>query len=359
MNGSGIWMAKRKKPDAETVRFKERLTDLHPNYPSARIAMILSAWQRYRSSFGSQLVSDAVLRAHLVMLFEQKGAVQGYALAMHLRDALRAAWGDEVGARVTRYVRDIQPRAEVNLISEWAAVRGAAAHLPPSWRDAFLNFVTRCENACEPTERTLSPFTLQGIAEALTGWARFREGDLPQNLTGSDLARYAAHLATAGIWASGIHSATTKIYMGYKHILSPGFRSASCQTVLRELKGRAALAGPCRKTPSQIVPARLIYETGQIMMAQAQTGPSHDIQAATHYRNGLLLTIAAASRLGQSGSRDELSPRGPAWYRHRYSRAIPEAAPGQQEPRAVSGLSYQFAPLGCHPMLGGPVPADV
>mgnify|MGYP003606670042 CR=1 FL=1 len=287
-------MAKRKRPDPETVRLKDRLTDLHPNFPPARIAFILSAWRHYRSSFGTQLVSDAVLRAHLVTLFEQKGAAQGYAQAMHLRDALRTAWGDEVAARVTRHVRDIQPRAEVNLISEWAAVRGAAAHLPPQWRDAFLDFVTRCENSSGPLEQTLSPFTLQGMAEALTAWVRFREGDKSQNLTGSDLARYAAHLAAAGIWPSGILAAATKVYMGYKHVLSPGFRSASCRAVLRELKGRASLAGPCRKTPSQIVPARLIYDTGQIMMAEAQTGPSHDMQAATHYRNGLLLTIAAA-----------------------------------------------------------------
>ncbi|MEH6507902.1 MAG: hypothetical protein V7786_16660 [Sulfitobacter litoralis] len=132
------------------------------------------------------------------------------------------------------------------------------------------------------------------MAEALAGWARFRNGDTWSALTGAEMVRYAAHLDGAGVWVSGVLSALTKVYMCYTHILSPGFCSKACQTVLRDLKGRATTAGPCRKTPSQVVPASLVYQTGIDMLDEARKGPSHDMQSATLYRNGLLLTVAAA-----------------------------------------------------------------
>ncbi|MCT4372833.1 hypothetical protein CLG85_022005 [Yangia mangrovi] len=287
-------MARKRKFDRETARLWERLTERHPDYPEARRASILSAYRGYRETFGSRLASDAELHAHLVGLFEDKGAQQGYAVAMHLRDALRALGGDDFGARVTRHVRNIQPRSEKDLASEWSSVRGAAERLPAAWRALFLDHVGRCESGREPPGASLSPSTLQGMAEALAGWARFREGDLSEPLTGAELSRYAAHLRDSGLWETAVLSTATKIHMCYRHILAPGGRSHACQTVLKELKGRATAAGPCRKSPSQIVPASLIYRTGLGMMAEVRTGECHDLRAATVYRNGLLLTLAAA-----------------------------------------------------------------
>ena len=285
-------MARKRKFDPETARLWDRLSERHPEYPASRNASIVSAYRGYREEFGSRLVSDTDLRGYLERLFREKGANQGYAVAMHLRDGLRSLWGDDAGASVTRHVRDIQPRAEVTLRSEWDAVRGAVAHLPAAWRAPFDDFVTRCET--DPPDDVLSPFSLKSMAEVLNGWARFRRGDTSRRLTGAELADYAAYLADKGLWVSAVHSAVTKIYMCYTHILAPGFRSGACQAVLRDLKGRAETAGPCRKNPAQIVPATLLYKTGQSMMAEAQAGSSHDIQAATLYRNGLLLTVAAA-----------------------------------------------------------------
>lgn len=285
-------MARKRKFDPETARLWDRLSECHPGYPEARKVSIVSAYRGYREEFGSRLASDAALKGYLERLFEEKGAKRGYAIAMHLRDALSSLWGDDAGAIVTRHVRDIQLRVEVTLKSEWDAVRGAVAHLPAAWRVPFDDFVTRCET--DPPDDVLSPFTLKGMAEALSGWARFRRGDISRPLTGAELTEYAEHLADAGVWVSAVRSAVTKIYMSYTHILTPGFRSGACQAVLRDLKGRAETAGPCRKNPAQIVPATLLYKTGQEMMAEAQAGSSHDMQAATLYRNGLLLTVAAA-----------------------------------------------------------------
>lgn len=287
-------MARRRRLDPETARLRERLTARHPGYPDARKAAIISAYCGYRDAFGSRLVSDPDLRAYLARLFQEKGAKQGYAAAMDLRDALSNLWGDEAGATLTRHVRDIQPRAEVTLRTEWDAVRTAMLPLPPEWREPFGRFVDRCETDHDPSNGILSPFTLKGLAEALASWARFREGDTGSPLTAAELNRFATHLAHGGVWASGVLAAATKVCMCYRHILAPGFRSQACQAVLRELKARAATAGPCRKTPAQIVPASLIYRTGLDMMAEAEAGPSHDIRAATLYRNGLLLSTTAA-----------------------------------------------------------------
>lgn len=291
-NGWNIWMARKHKLDPETARLWERLTERNPGYPAPRMVSILAAYRGYREEFGSRLVSDADLRGHLEQLFQEKGAKQGYAVAMHLRDAVRVLWGDDVGAQITRHVRDIQPRVKVVLKSEWDVVRGTAEHLPVAWRAPFLDFASRCET--DPPDDVLSPFTLESMAEALVAFARFREGDIASPLTGAELTQYATHLDDAGVWVSGVLSALTKVYMCYTHILSPGFRSKACQTVLRDLKGRAATAGPCRKTPEQIVPASLVYRTGLHMIAEAQVGSSHNMKAAVLCRNGLLLTIAAA-----------------------------------------------------------------
>ncbi|MDF1773392.1 MAG: hypothetical protein P1U91_15670 [Pseudophaeobacter sp. bin_em_oilr2.035] len=285
-------MARKRKLDPETARLWDRLSKRHPEYPDSRRASILSAYRGYREEFGSRLASEAALRGYLQSLFREKGANQGYSVAMHLRDALRTLWGDDTGATVTRHVRDIQPRAEVTLKSEWDAVRGAVAHLPAAWRTPFNNFVTRCET--DPPDDILSPFSLKSMAEVLNRWAHFRRGDTSRPLTGAELTEYAAYLADKGLWVSAVLSAVEKIYMSYTHILIPGFRSGACQAVLRDLKGRAETAGPRRKNPAQIVPASLLYRTGQEMMAEAQAGPSHDIRAATLYRNGFLLTVAAA-----------------------------------------------------------------
>ncbi|CUH99341.1 hypothetical protein PHA8399_01459 [Leisingera aquaemixtae] len=140
----------------------------------------------------------------------------------------------------------------------------------------------------------LSPFTLKSMAEALVSWARFRESDTRSPMTGAELNRFAEHLQTIDVWPSAVLSTTTKVYMCYTHVLTPGFRSIACQAVLRELKGRALIAGPCQKRPSQFIPASLIYQTGLNMIDEAQAGSSHDIHSATVYRNGLLLAIAAA-----------------------------------------------------------------
>ncbi|MEM5545032.1 hypothetical protein WNY61_20105 [Sulfitobacter sp. AS92] len=285
-------MARKHKLDPETARLWERLTERNPGYPAPRKVSILTAYRGYRDAFGSRLASDAECKKYLDQLFQEKGAKRGYAVAMHLRDAVRVLWGDDVGAQITRHVRDIQPRVKVILKSEWDVVRGAAEHLPVAWRAPFLDFASRCET--DPPDDVLSPFTLESMAEALVAFARFREGDIASPLTGAELTQYATHLDDAGVWVSGVLSALTKVYMCYTHILSPGFCSKACQTVLRDLKGRAQTAGPCRKTPAQIVPASLVYRTGLNMIAEAQTGASHNIQAATLYRNGLLLTIAAA-----------------------------------------------------------------
>lgn len=285
-------MAKKQQLDPETARLWDRLSERHPDYPESRRASILSAYRGYREKFGSSLASDAALRGYLEQIFQEKGVKRGYAIAMHLRDALRSLWGNDAGATVTRHARDIQPQAEVTLKSEWDAVRVAVAHLPAAWRVPFDDFVTRCET--DPPDDVLSPFTLKGMAEALSGWAHFRHGDTSRPLTGAELNDYAVHLAESGVWVSAVRSAVTKVYMCYTHIITPGFRSGACQAVLRDLKGRAETAGPCRKNPAQIVPATQLYKTGQEMMAEARAGSSHDMQAATLYRNGLLLTVAAA-----------------------------------------------------------------
>ena len=104
-------MARKRKLDPETARLWDRLSKRHPEYPDSRRASILSAYRGYREEFGSRLASEAALRDYLQSLFREKGANQGYAVAMHLRDALRTLWGDDTGATVTRHVRDIQPRA--------------------------------------------------------------------------------------------------------------------------------------------------------------------------------------------------------------------------------------------------------
>lgn len=285
-------MVRKHEREPETARLWDLLSERHPGYPEARKVSIISAYRGYREEFGSRLASDTALRGYLERLFQKKGMKRGYTISMHLRDALRSLWGDDAGATVTRHARDIQPQAEVTLKSEWDAVRGAVAHLPAAWRAPFDDFVTRCET--DPPDDVLSPFTLQGMAEALSSWARFRRDDTSRPLTGAELNDYAAHLAESGVWVSAVRSAVTKIYMCYMHIIAPGFRSGACQAVLRDLKGRAETAGPCRKNPAQIVPASLLYKTGQEMMAEAQAGSSHDMRAATVYRNGLLLTVAAA-----------------------------------------------------------------
>lgn len=287
-------MARRQKLDAETARLWERLSEQCFAYPDSRKSAIVSAYRSYCREFGNRLVSDADLRDYLEQLFQDKGAKQGYAVAMHLRDALRVFWSDNVGLTITCLVRDIQPRSDVTLKSEWDMVRTAMVRLPPEWHGPFDRFVERSESDHVPSDEMLSPFTLKGMAEALVAWDRFREGDTLSPLTGAELNHFATQLANRGVWPSGVLSTTTKIYMCYIHILVPNFRSEACQTVLRELKGRAATAGPCRKSPSQIVPASLIYQTGLAIMADAQTALGHDIHSAVDYRNGLLLAVAAA-----------------------------------------------------------------
>ena len=287
-------MAKRRKLDPETGRLWERLTERHSGYPDSRKSSIVSAYRGYREEFCSRLVSDPELRTYLERLFTEKGGLQGYAVAMHLRDAMANLWGDDAGAIVTRLVRGIQSRVEVTLRTEWDAVRTAMLHIPSEWRVPFEEFVARCETDTDASDDILSPFTLKSMAEALASWARFRESDTRSPLTGGELHRFATQMGDKGVWASGRLSAAMKVYMCYTNILAPGFQSEACQTVLRDLKGRAKTAGPCRKTSSQIVPASLIYQTGQEMMEEALAGPSHNIHSAIIYRNGLLLTTAAA-----------------------------------------------------------------
>ncbi len=91
-------MGRKRQLDPETARLRDRLSERHPDYPESRRASILSAYRGYREEFGSCLASDTALRGYLERLFEEKGAKRGYAIAMHLRDALSSLWGDDAGA---------------------------------------------------------------------------------------------------------------------------------------------------------------------------------------------------------------------------------------------------------------------
>ncbi len=101
-------MAKKLNLDPEIARLSMRLTERNPAYPAARKASILSAYRGYRDAFGSRLATDDECKKYLERLFQDKGAKRGYAVAMHLRDALRSFWGDDAGAVVTQQVRAIQ-----------------------------------------------------------------------------------------------------------------------------------------------------------------------------------------------------------------------------------------------------------
>lgn len=287
-------MPRKRKLDAETIRMWDRLGQPEFAYPDYRKSLIISAYCYYRAEFGSILVSNPLLRTYLTKLIKDKGTAQGYAVAMNLRDALRAFWGNDAAAQVTRLVRDIKPRFSAKPKSEWDRARTPMTRLPLNWQKLFIEHLEGSKSGTLPLIEQLSASTLKGWAEGMCRWHTFREGDSITPLTGSELQLFATSLLKQGMSPLGVQTAAEKVYYSYRNIVAPGFSSETCLYVIQDLKGMPAATGSSKKTADQIVSARLIYETGFHLMKEALSNPRSDSSSAVAYRDGLLLAIAAA-----------------------------------------------------------------
>jgi hypothetical protein len=287
-------MPGRHKLDAEAARLWDAMSAPSIAFPERRKSGIVSAYHFYRLTFGSVLVSDHLLRTYLSDLFVDKGPARGYAIAIHLRDAFGVFWGTDAAARITRIVRDIQPRVTTELQSEWDSALTPIARLPSEWREPFVEHLEKCRKRALPPLSQLSASTLKTYAESFCRWHRFRKGETSRLLTGSELRIFALILASERVAPPGVLAAASNVYSTYRHIISPGFSSDACRFVLRDLKGTAIAAGANKKTASQIVSAQLIYTTGLRIMEDVMSKPHHDISSAKAYRDGLLLAVAAS-----------------------------------------------------------------
>jgi hypothetical protein len=210
-------------------------------------------------------------------------------------------WGGSETVHFAHVLRSERGSHGAKGITPWQRARRSIARLPDAWRTAFERVADASEHKTDLRTPVLwSSAHCMAVADALARWQIYCVKNAVRDTpTAVGLNTYASKL----IAGDDMSSATTlrsasdyikRIYSGYTKVLVPGFVSEACEFVIRDWDEQAKAIGATTKTGSQLVGARAIYDLGFELMESARISPVRGLNAATLYRNGLILSFGIA-----------------------------------------------------------------
>lgn len=201
-------------------------------------------------------------------------------------------WGVEVAGMIGQVLRQSRCTSKVAAKSIDERARSAILSLPDEWQGKLI-----AKLISEPGHHSekWSANHVQSVAHALARWCR-ASAVLGRKLrpTGTSFHVYATDLRADGISDRSVADYLSRILSGFRVAVDPGFHSTGCDHVVARHDALAKVAGRPTKTGAQIVGASTIFDLGVELMDTARENGPRGLHVARDFRNGLLLSFAAA-----------------------------------------------------------------
>lgn len=201
-------------------------------------------------------------------------------------------WGVPIAGMIGRVLRQSRCSLKLPAKSIDERARQAISSLPEEWQAGLI-----ARLSSEPGRRSekWSAHHTQAVAYALARWHR-ASSSFGRDLRpcGSAFHVFAKDLEEDGISDRSIADYLSRIVSGFGVGVEPGFHSAGCDHVIARHHAKAKVAGRLTKTGDQIVGASRIFDLGLDLMAHARCMGPRSLHMARDFRNGLLLSFAAA-----------------------------------------------------------------
>ncbi|QPZ91208.1 site-specific integrase [Thioclava electrotropha] len=201
-------------------------------------------------------------------------------------------WGVPVAGMIGQVLRQSRctPKVAAQSIDERA--RSAISSLPDEWQGKLI---AKLISEPGPHSEKWSANHVQSVAHALARWCR-ASAVLGREVrpSGSSFHVYATDLRADGVSDRSVSDYLSRIVSAFRVVADPGFRSAGCDHVIARHDGLAKVAGRPTKTGAQIVGASTIFDLGVELMDTAREKGPRGLHVARDFRNGLLLSFAAA-----------------------------------------------------------------
>ncbi|MEP0313986.1 hypothetical protein [Hyphomonas sp.] len=238
------------------------------------------------------------LSAHL----QERLAVVGdvaYAEFAYLQKVAAETWG---AARTSHFVivlRKARVVPKAAKVSRWKMANAGIDRLPAEWRTALRAIAEHSEKKVLSSGPIWSADYLGAVTTALcryVDYARCHSAALVP--AGSDLHQYALWLTDPGNKGNGVSIRAAADYLSRIKaglaIILPTAISPARNFVVRYWREKAVAGGTPTKSGDQLVGAVAIYDLGFRKMAKARDLPMRGIEAATLFRNGLVLSMGIA-----------------------------------------------------------------
>jgi hypothetical protein len=210
----------------------------------------------------------------------------------NLQIAASVLWGVPYGGMIGLVLRDTRCAPKSPAKSKLEKARTAIEQLPAAWQ---VGLISRLPTEPGPAREKWSAGHTLSVAHATARWlfwcGRFGYDQRP---TGVAFHVYACDLARDGVSTASAGDYVSRILSGYRSAVDAGFSSAACDHVISDLNARGKIEGRPTKTGNQIVGASTIFDLGVKIINGARALGPRGLAVARDYRNGLLLTMAAA-----------------------------------------------------------------
>lgn len=233
------------------------------------------------------------LDLHLEQRFREVGPSAFMEFA-HLQMVASKTWGAERCAHFAQVLRRARVKPKAARQTAWEKAQMRLGELPEGWQPAIAERISISIEGKRRKGCTLwSAAHSANVIRALAGWVdHCRSYGLPLRPTGQALDDYATKVARRA------STRTASDYIGRilagMTVIEPGFTSQACEFVACDWRERAEQEGSTTKTGAQLVGASEIYGLGFDLMEKARKRPLRGVHAARDFRNGILLSLAAA-----------------------------------------------------------------
>lgn len=218
----------------------------------------------------------------------------------YLQKTAAQIWGGERTSHFARVLRDARVSEKKIRKTQWEKAEDSIVHLPSGWREAMGRQIELSRK-----KSSLAGFTVwsadytMAVTGALNGWLRFAtDRKLPPIPNGSSLDAYGSWLIDAEQRAAPVSLRTASNYLSRIQaglgVVERNEISHARAFVVRDIREKADVVGATTKTGSQLVGATTLYDLGFDLMQSARARQTRGLHAAKDFRNGLILSVAAA-----------------------------------------------------------------
>lgn len=275
-------------------KFRDAFALDRPGVDPGPVLRSVRSFSEWRGDMGWPMpVPDPTeISGYLGVLSARLGAEYAASELAYIQLGATVLWGVPVAGMVGKVLRRSRCTPKVAAKSIDAKARSAISLLPEEWQEKLI---AKLISEPGPHSEKWSANHVQAVAHALARWYRVSTS-LGRDMrpSGTSFHAYATELKADGVSDRSVADYLSRIVSGFRVAVDPGFHSTGCDHVIARHDALAKVAGRPTKTGAQIVGASTIFDLGVELMDMAQENGPRSLHVARDFRNGLLLSFAAA-----------------------------------------------------------------